>query len=194
MIKIISALVGTMLLGVSSYGIGDATKVIARREDNGSIETTYARDGVVILKIMESPRRDILHQSIMLGKVKVATIFRYRDEQVHSVESNVPVSVSFTYSAEGRLSQVELAKEGFYGLEIFSVEDGRLTPITGKKLMQHREFSADLDSLFDRDKMKGMTNEEFVQKALETALRHRQRTQQDSDGNAEKSSSVEREP
>jgi hypothetical protein len=151
------------------FGAGDPVSSVTKT-DREEI-TTFTRDGKMILKTTlygpaEPKERQVLRQVVLFHDEPVLEAIELRDKRSLKVHAKAAISVMIEQdSSRAGLETVILTDDSNVVVEIFRLENGRLTPISGKRLDFNRDLAKDLSNLFSPENVQQTTPEKFVKQA-----------------------------
>ncbi len=161
------AAIATLFVGIATQCLAAGDPVSSVTKTDREETTTFQRDGKTILKITlyrpTEPELRILYQAVMVNDEVVLVVEELCGTRTLVVREKASVSVSIEQdSSTGELKRVLLTDGSNMVVEVFGVKDGRLTPVSGKKLDITRNYTKDLNEIFARLKAKKTTLEEFL--------------------------------
>ena len=108
--------------------------------------TTFTRDGLLILRVMQpiSQGNDSpISQEVLLGEQRVATVMKDRGEFAIMVRQGAPATVIISPTAISVTSDAGV-------LEMFDVNEGILSPVSGEILTTNRRGSRAIGETLDQ--------------------------------------------
>ena len=155
-------------------GVSSSTKLEAGQE-----VTTYSRDGAMVLQITKklsaAPDKTIIHQGIFYRGERVVDIIDIQGRRSFQIKPMLPLTVGATVDDKGQTTDVLLTGKHHALQEWFMVKDGLLYPVSNEELEKAQSLMSDMGDLFDPNNMKSLTKDEFVDKALGVAIKHKKK-------------------